>query len=88
MLRIEGRYLIVDGAAVAPRLFGDSMILIRQRPDGLVGVATPPHSKSTWVFADPITEEAYVQRMVEEGCHSTDMWDALSEAQRNGFGYL
>jgi hypothetical protein len=64
------------------------MILLRRRPDGLVGVVTPPHSASVWTFDEPIADEAFRNRMDAEGCHSTDVWDAMSEAERQGFGYL
>ena len=64
------------------------MILLRRRPDGLVGVVTPPHSTAVWVWDTPISDEAFCVRMDAEQCHSTDIWDALYEAERNGFGYL
>ena len=53
-----------------------------------MGVVTPPHSTAVWVWDTPISDEAFCVRMDAEQCHSTDIWDALYEAERNGFGYL
>jgi hypothetical protein len=64
------------------------MILLRRRPDGLVGVVTAPYAKAPWIFDQPISQKAVAERLREEGNHPTDIGDVLYEAERNGFGYL
>jgi hypothetical protein len=64
------------------------MILIRRRPDGIVGVATPPHVKETWVFTMPMDPMAFHREMVARGCNRVDSADVLGESEKSGFGYL
>jgi hypothetical protein len=64
------------------------MILIRRRPDGIVGVATEPHVKETWVFTTPMDPEAFHREMVAKGCHPIDSADVLAESKNSGFGYM
>jgi hypothetical protein len=66
------------------------VILIRRHPEGrFVGVISQPHSdKGVWVFAKPVSEEELLARFNELGSHPIDTDDVVSEANRNGFGYL
>lgn len=64
------------------------MILIRLRPDGIVGMATPPHGRPTWIIEEPISREDFCKGMLERGSHPTDAADVLAEADRTGFGYI
>ena len=64
------------------------MILLRKRPDGLVGVVTAPYVQTVWIFDQPICDQTFMDRLRSEGCHLTDVSDVLHEAERNGFGYL
>ena len=64
------------------------MILIRHRTNGIVGVATPPHSKPLWLIEKPISRDDFYKGMIERGCHPIDAADVLGESDRSGFGYL
>jgi hypothetical protein len=66
----------------------DGMILIRRRPDGIVGVATPPHVKETWVFTAALSADDFSDEMRQRGSHPVDTLDVRTEAERSGFGYL
>lgn len=64
------------------------MILIRRRPDGIVGVATPPHTNSPWIIETPISQDTFCAEMMERGSHAVDVMDVLAESKGSGFGYI
>lgn len=64
------------------------MILIRKRPDGIVGIATPPHVKETWIAEEPLPREVWWREMTARGSHPSDTAAVLNEIENSGFGYM
>lgn len=64
------------------------MILIRRRPDGIVGVITPPHANALWLIETPISQEDFCEGMVERGSRPVDVMDVLAESTQSEFGYI
>ena len=62
--------------------------LVRRRPDGVVGVATPPHVKTSWIFEEPLSSDDFINEMVRRGCTRVDAFDVSGESERSGFGYM
>jgi hypothetical protein len=55
-------------------------IIISKKGHGYIAKVTPPNgSVSNWEVTEPHDIDALVKKMLEIGCHQTDIGDALYE---------
>jgi len=53
-------------------------IEISKKGSGFVAKVTPPHGiNSPWEVAEPLEVDTLVQKLLDIGCHQTDIGDAL-----------
>jgi len=59
------------------------VLRIVREADGFTVEVGPPHSHSAWSSPVPLTATQVLEELSRRGCHSTDITDALYEADPN-----
>ena len=56
------------------------MIRVEKVAEGYSASVSPPHSSRQWSSAQPMSATEVLKRLADLGCHSTDITDALYDA--------
>jgi hypothetical protein len=56
-------------------------IEIKRAGDKYVATVSPPHGQATpWMSREPMTAQELIDKLQDLGCHTTDIGDAMFEA--------
>ncbi len=64
------------------------VLIIAKTETGYRLTANPPHVKAKYSQEEILSRQEIIDTLLKHGAHQTDVGDVLSEADRNGIGFL
>jgi hypothetical protein len=59
-------------------------LIVKKTPNGLYeAAASPPHVRTAWSTAEPISATLLIEELIARGCHQQDVGDAMYEQDQN-----